>query len=59
MIVMRDFNARIRTQLKGVVGPHGLASGDSDNGKRLVGSAGAHDLNITNIHQVTWHPPNS
>ena len=64
VILMGDFNARIGRQLKGVVGPHGLASGDSDSGERLVGFASAHDLNITNtvlphkgIHQATWYPP--
>ena len=64
VIVMGDFNARIGRQLK-VVGPHGLASGDSDNGERLVAFASAHDMTITNtmfshkrIHQATWYPPN-
>ena len=48
-----------------MVGPHGLAPGDSDNGERLVAFASAHDMTITNtmfphkrIHQATWYPPN-
>ena len=33
--------------MKGVVGPHGLAFSNSDNGKRLVAFASAHDMAIT------------
>ena len=66
VIVMGDFNARIGRQLKGVVGPHGLASDNSDNGDRLVAFASSHDMTITNtmfphrrIHQASWYPPNA
>ena len=36
LFVIGDFNARIGTQLSGIVGPHLLATSNSDNGEKLI-----------------------
>ena len=57
-MVMEDFNARIGRRVKGVVGPHGLASSNSDNRERLVAFASARHMTITNtmfLHKSIQH----
>ena len=48
VMVMGDVNASVSEQLHGVVGPYGLECTTSDNGKRLVSSACANGLCLTN-----------
>ena len=65
-MLLGDFNASLGDSVPGVVGPHGLGKGTSDNGERLVEFASAHQMCITNtlfphktIHQATWYPPDA
>ena len=48
VMVIADFNASVSDKLHGVVGPYGLRSKASDNGKRLVSFACANSLCIAN-----------